>query len=131
MKRSRIHRTRWAGVKLEARVGTSRRAADHAQRVTKTLITTSGRVWTGRMRNSVYVRPTISRPERTSWAIGSSLQYFTYQNEGVGPIFARRGMLRIRLRTGVIYRPRTYVPVRGGKFLQGAITNLRLQNFAP
>lgn len=126
--RTRLYRTRWEGTKLEARLGVSRKAANRAQRYTKEEIVRSGRVRTGRMVKSVYVRPTRGiGKERTTYAVGSSLDYFTYQNQGFGPIVAKRAKaLKITLRNGVVlFRKRTTRPVAPGHFLQKAIRRLR------
>ena len=127
--RTRVRETNWASDKADARERVGEPFAHLGQQMVRSHVDLSGRTYTGRMRDSVYVkRVPDPEPDTSTWHVGSSLDYFRYQNDGVGPIFVRRAKaltIKLRRQGRVILRPRTYKPVTPGRFLEKALASLK------
>lgn len=130
---ARLHESAWGQVKMGVRRRVATVTANRIQRLVKEEVTRSGRVRTGAMRDSVYVRPSVSAGEKTTYRVGSDLDYFTYQNEGFGPVQAKSAKaLTIKLPNGqTILRKRTTKPVSPGHFLQKAANRAFFSGWRP
>ena len=118
---ARIRESAWSEVKITTRERLAKHTAEHLRDLTRVEIQASGRVRTGAMMASVRSRRVASSGERTSYKVNSPLKYFTYQNEGFGPVVAHGRELTIKLPNGrTILRKRTTKPVKAGRFLQKA-----------
>lgn len=131
--RTRVREANWARDREEARTNLGEPFARRGQSLVKMQVDMSGRTYTGRMRDSVYSRRMPDpEPDTSTWHVGSSLDYFRYQNDGVGPIFVRRAKaltIKLRRQGRVILRPRTYKPVTPGRFLEKALAVLKSRPF--
>jgi hypothetical protein len=113
---------------------TAKRAAIRVRDRARSNVVAKGRVNTGRLLHSITARSMV-RPAAGSarYAVGSSLDYASYQEEGIGPVHARPGhVLRFRPKGSAvfIFRPRTR-GFPGAHFMRDAYRSIKLQDFLP
>lgn len=109
----------------------ARKAAERTRDRAKAGIVAAGRVDTGRMLNGIRVTKGSTTPTRTEYRVGTSVPYAGYQEEGIGPVVARRGgVLRFRPKGSsvFIFRPRTR-GFPGAHFMRNAYRSLSLRDF--
>lgn len=127
--RTRVREANWASDKADARQRVGEDFARTAYRNMGSEVIRSGRVISGRMLYSIYDKPMPSKdPERSTWHVGSALDYFAYQNYGMGPIFPVRASaltLHFRRQGFTLVRARTFQPVAPGDFLKGTLASLK------
>lgn len=118
-------------LKGKAIKATSRRAADKTKQRVQQNIRASGRVRTGRMVNSVAVTVARQDNNRLTYYVGSTVPYATWQNDGIGPVHAKRGRVLAFQPKGssvVIFRPRTR-GFTGAHFYEKALRALTKRDF--
>lgn len=111
-----------------------RRAAGRVRDRAKQNITTSGRVDTGKLRNSIRSEAKSATPGRIFYEVGSDLHYAIYQHEGTqGPIYPKRArVLRFSPKgsSSFIFRP-SVSGIEGVHYLTKALATLRVADFYP
>lgn len=109
-----------------AREGSRKAAARTVERI-RSNITRSGRVRTGRMRDSVNAR---QQPDG-SYLVGSDLHYFDHQELGTRGSVARPGsFLVFRGRGGQLVFAKKVRGISPGRFLRDAVRRLSPDDFA-
>lgn len=91
----------------------------------------SGRVNTGALVLSIKEERALYGPTRSTWRVGSDLEYAIFQELGIGPVHARPGgVLRFKPKGAVayIYRPRTK-GFEGAHFLEDALRRLTAHDY--
>lgn len=107
-------------VSQEAGRRATRRLAEVAVRRTRSNITRSGRVRTGRMRGSVGMRAT-----GDGYAVGSDLDYFRYQEQGTrGHTMPPGKVMVFTGKGGALVFTRSVKGVKAGHFLRDALRSL-------
>lgn len=111
----------------------SRRAAEKTKKAIQSEIVASGRMDTGAMHRSIEVSPVAQSPEKSSFKVGSSKDYFKYQDQGIGPVTAKSGKVLAFSPKGMsatIFRPRTR-GFPGAQFLRKARARLSVRDWLP
>lgn len=113
---------------------TARRAAGRVRDRAKANLTASGRVNTGRLRDSITARNAgSSDPQRTVYEVGTNMPYAGYQEHGIGPVYPKRAkVLRFRPKgsSTFIFRPRTR-GFPGAHYLERAYKSLTMRDYLP
>lgn len=117
-------------VQVETSNKTSRKAADKTQDRVRQNMRKKGRVRTGAMVASVRTTP-LQVGVQTWYRVHSDLDYTVYQEEGVGPQFARHGkVMRFQPKgSGVFVFARRTKGFKGGHFFRDAYRDVRVQDF--
>lgn len=126
--RTRVNEPNWARDKAEARNRIATQVSISAQSHVQQSIVSQGRHISGKMLESVYRVRQPDVGERTTYRVGSSLDYFAYQNYGAGPIRPIRAKaLKLHWRReGRITFAKGTSGIPAGRFLEQAISRIRL-----
>lgn len=112
----------------------ARRAATRVRDRAKGNLTASGRVNTGRLRDSITARRAGSTdPKRAVYEVGSNVFYAGFQEHGIGPVYPKRAkVLRFRPKgsSSFIFRPRTK-GFPGAHYLERAYKSLTMRDYLP
>lgn len=129
----RITMNRAAITRLTGQIAddSAHRAALATQARVKANITAAGRIRTGRMLDSIRVVKDRTTDTSVTYEVRSRLSYTRYQEDGIGPVVAKRGsVLRFQPKGSAvfIFRPRTR-GFEGAHFFRDAHAAIRLGDF--
>ncbi len=129
--RVRIDRRQVETLLADVTEASAGRAARRVQeRVTRNIVA-SGRVRTGRMRDSVRSRRVSHTNAQTTYEVYSDVPYTIFQEDGIGPVYpVRAKVLRFRPKGSnvFIFRPRTK-GFKGAHFFRQARASVTLDDF--
>lgn len=111
----------------------ARRAAYATRDQAKRNLTTSGRIDTGRLRDSIRASRKRTRGTTVTWSVGTPLQYGLYQEKGIGPVTpVKAKALRFKPKGSntFVFAQRTK-GFSGAFYLKRAYQSIKVSDFLP